>query len=654
MFRKYLILILILQFWNYIYPQTDTTQLINDKLIQLIEDASEDIEDGQFYEIIEQLTSNPIDLNTATKFDLLKIPFLTTADVNLIISARKKRKGFKSLEELNSIKNLHPDLITIVKPFLTLSQVKEIESRTKRKKYAIQLRTRFISDLQDRAGFKENKFYGNKLKAYNRIKADLSNFRFGLLAEKDPGESSYYDHFAGFIQHGPIENVEKIILGDFNYEFGQGLVAWSPYAFSKGVQTVSSPIKRNRNFYTNSSSEENKFFRGAAVSLKMDDLYLNTFYSYHDIDATLNDLEEVNNYYLTGYHRTELEKSKKHVLNEQNFGISLNYYFKDFINIGFLHFINNYDKPFTNTDETSLSGKNFSFSSIGYNFIYGNLSIIGETAYNSKSFASINNFSFSVTKNIDVLISYRNYSANYFNTYANGFGESSNTQNEIGYYLGTSINSVYGKLNFYYDIFRAPSASFNSDFPSTGNDFLLNFNSNIFQNAEFNFKLKREQKEITSINELNYEVDNQIKSNYRIELIYKLSKSVMGKTRFEYVNYSLGKNYENGFLTYQEIKYVFVDKISLVGRIILFDTKSYNTRLYEFENDLRGVMTNLPMFGEGFRWYVLLKYKIINDLNLFIKYSETFKPNVESISSGNSEIIGNVDNRLSLQLDYSF
>jgi outer membrane receptor protein involved in Fe transport len=128
----------------------------------------------------------------------------------------------------------------------------------------------------------------------------------------------------------------------------------------------------------------------------------------------------------------------------------------------------------------------------------------------------------------------------------------------------------------------------------------------------------------------------------------------MGKTRFEYVNYSLGKNYENGFLTYQEIKYVFVDKISLAGRIILFDTKSYNTRLYEFENDLRGVMTNLPMFGEGFRWYVLLKYKIINDLNLFIKYSETFKPNVESISSGNSEIIGNVDNRLSLQLDYSF
>ena len=107
-------------------------------------------------------------------------------------------------------------------------------------------------------------------------------------------------------------------------------------------------------------------------------------------------------------------------------------------------------------------------------------------------------------------------------------------------------------------------------------------------------------------------------------------------------------------MTYQELKYNIQDRSSLVGRVILFDTKSYNTRLYEFENDLRGVMTNLPMFGEGFRWYILLNYEIIKNLKLYLKYSETFKPNLKSISSGNSEITGNVDNRISFQLDYSF
>jgi len=205
MFKRIIIIFsLLLSFRSNIFPQTDTTQLINDKLFQLIEDASEDIEDGQFYEIIEQLISNPIDINTATNFDLLKIPFLTPADANSIIRERKKRKGFKSLEELKLIKDLHPDLITILKPFIILSKVEEREMPQKQKLFGIQFRTRFITDLQDRAGFSENKFYGNKIKSYNRIKANYTNFRLGLLTEKDPGENSYYDHFTGFIEYRPI------------------------------------------------------------------------------------------------------------------------------------------------------------------------------------------------------------------------------------------------------------------------------------------------------------------------------------------------------------------------------------------------------------------------------------------------------------------
>ena len=137
----------------------------------------------------------------------------------------------------------------------------------------------------------------------------------------------------------------------------------------------------------------------------------------------------------------------------------------------------------------NLSGKNFSFSSVSYNLFYRNLSLIGELAYNSETFASITNLSFYITKHLEFLISYRNYSANYFNTYANGFGELSNTQNEIGYYIGARIKTIYGKLNFYYDIFRSPSENYYSDFPSTGNDFLIHFNSNINQNTEFNFQV---------------------------------------------------------------------------------------------------------------------------------------------------------------------
>ena len=93
--------------------------------------------------------------------------------------------------------------------------------------------------------------------------------------------------------------------------------------------------------------------------------------------------------------------------------------------------------------------------------------------------------------------------------------------------------------------------------------------------------------------------------------------------------------------------------ISLYGRIIFFKTDSFNSAIYEFENDLPGVMSNLAMYGEGFRWYFLVKVKVLNRLNLSFKYSETTKPKEKTLSSGNSEILSNIDNNFHMQLEIS-
>ncbi len=39
---------------------------------------------------------------------------------------------------------------------------------------------------------------------------------------------------------------------------------------------------------------------------------------------------------------------------------------------------------------------------------------------------------------------------------------------------------------------------------------------------------------------------------------------------------------------------------------------------------------------------------------LSLKYSETYKPKEETISSGFNEISGNVDNRIALQIDFRY
>ena len=64
-------------------------------------------------------------------------------------------------------------------------------------------------------------------------------------------------------------------------------------------------------------------------------------------------------------------------------------------------------------------------------------------------------------------------------------------------------------------------------------------------------------------------------------------------------------------------------------------------------------MPNLAMYGKGIRWYVIAKYKALQFLSISAKYSETYKPQETSLSSGDNLIIGNVDNRISFQIDLS-
>jgi hypothetical protein len=111
---------------------------------------------------------------------------------------------------------------------------------------------------------------------------------------------------------------------------------------------------------------------------------------------------------------------------------------------------------------------------------------------------------------------------------------------------------------------------------------------------------------------------------------------------------------ENGFLTFQDISYGINENLRFYGRVIFFKTDSFDSRLYEFENDITGIITNPGLFGEGMRWYFAVNYSPFAGLKFSLKYSELIKPDERVLSSGNNEIEGNLDNRLSLQLDIEY
>ncbi|MDX1700874.1 MAG: hypothetical protein R3250_09665, partial [Melioribacteraceae bacterium] len=242
----------------------------------------------------------------------------------------------------------------------------------------------------------------------------------------------------------------------------------------------------------------------------------------------------------------------------------------------------------------------------------------------------------------------------FYNINSNGFGEFGNTKNEIGFYLGIRSHSKFGKLNMYVDLFNTPFPRSGVDFPSSGTDFLINYSTKINSGSSIILKYKREIKESNSLSAKRKMIQDIIKTNYKIDLKYKVSPNIYSTTRIEFVEYNSKNKNESGFSTFQQLKLNLYKDLYILSRITFFDTDSYNSRIYQFENDLQGLMTNKVLFEEGLRWFVLMNISPVKSLKLSIKYSDTFKPNKKDIGSGNSKIRGNTINQVGLQLDFSF
>ncbi|NVP29350.1 hypothetical protein, partial [Vibrio cholerae] len=82
-------------------------------------------------------------------------------------------------------------------------------------------------------------------------------------------------------------------------------------------------------------------------------------------------------------------------------------------------------------------------------------------------------------------------------------------------------------------------------------------------------------------------IEDVIQRNYRFNVSYKVTEAITLKSRLEYVTIDRASSaHEDGWLLYQDI--LIRPKSSPVDfsiRYAFFDTDSYDTRIYTFENN---------------------------------------------------------------------
>ena len=127
------------------------------------------------------------------------------------------------------------------------------------------------------------------MKQYNRITLNYGEkFSGGILFEKDSGERKFNDHQSLFIEIKNILKLKKIIIGNYQMEFGEGLLFWNPYGFRKGSDGIYPIKKRSRGIIGYKSTFENGGLDGMSVNGEVKFLNYYLFYSNRNIDANEN------------------------------------------------------------------------------------------------------------------------------------------------------------------------------------------------------------------------------------------------------------------------------------------------------------------------------------------------------------------------------
>lgn len=633
---------------------------------------------------------HPLNLNNATEEELQSLGLLTDIQINDLLLHIKLFGKLISIYELQSLTYWDIQTIRIVEPFVKVDDKLDQLSISPKEvlKYGVlEAYFRFQTTPEFKAGYEDvpdsilntsNSYYhGDPNKYYSRFRFSYrTNISVGVTAEKDPGEEFFrgsekrgFDFYSAHAFFKGGKYLRAVALGDYQIQIGQGLNLWSGYAFGKtadvtNVKKSANPLKP----YT--SVDENRFLRGAAVDLGYKNLRLMMFGSNKQVDGSIiNDslIEEqrfISSINLTGFHRTNSEIDRRHTLNEGIFGANLRYETRT-LSFGIAatnqSYNNAYIKDTVPYNQFDFRGDNTTAISGNYSWVKRNFNFFGETSYSShsNSFANIHGLLFSIDHRASMALVYRNYERGYHSFYNAGFSEGSKTQNEKGLYAGLKFKlSKSITVNSYVDMFKFPWLKYQVSAPSEGYEVMVQPSYKPSRSLEIYARFRQQSREKNSRDSDGSIVplEEIIQRNYRLNFDFAVTKEIRLKSRIEYVTIHRKSNKpEDGVILYQDILYKpknFPVDFSL--RYALFDTDSYDSRIYAYENNALYVFSVPSYYYTGSRAYVLLRYKFLRKFDLWVKYGVNLYDNRSAIGSGAEEILGNRKSDITVQLRVKF
>jgi hypothetical protein len=668
---------------------------INRQLEDLEEAADNDADFTDLTMDLDDFLERPLNLNVAGKEDLRKLNTLTGNQMRNLIDYRTKYGMFYSIYELQAIEGFNREVLERIMPFVCLEEPGEAAFEKQRfTRGRHQLILRFQRKLIKPQGYtlppdsmqaeKGSAFYtGDPNRYYLRYRyMARDKLSIGLTAEKDPGEAfpaiprkindelreqlkgklkgfDFYSFHLGLEKLGPVRSV---VVGDYHLRFGQGLVLWSGLSFGSSGDPAT--IKRYApGLSFNSSSNEALFMRGMAVNSVWKQWSLYLFYSRRKTDASVNNENGrmvVSSLKTDGYHRTPNELLNKNSLLQEHYGGHLTYESTRF-RLGITAFKTllglDYEREEKPANIFLFRGRENINAGADFDFLLRRASIYGEFGYSiNGGWALLTGLMHQSDKGGIFNLLFREYRPAYQNLLARAYGRRDGNANERGVSIAMQL-PLSGSLTLTAttDQYIYPWITTRNINPYRGSESGLQLRQHRRDGPELLFRYRFREGDLKDNTDLTRvdEVQKEQKHQFRMMARYQASPSFSFKSQAEYCLYKSQQMnaMEEGALLLQDVYYHPEGwPFRLTFRYAMFNTDSYASRIYAYENDVL-YASSMPAFsGKGFRYYLLLKAGLARWLDAWIRFGMTVYTDRQVTGSGTEEIPGNKVPEIKLQL----
>jgi hypothetical protein len=647
-----------------------------------------DVNYEDLYESLLLLYQNPLDLNEASTQQLQSLYILSLSQINNLKSYIEEKGKLLTLYELQLIDGFDNATIVRLVPFVTVDpDAAQADDRPllqrileERNNYFI---TRYERGLEERRGYSpaenpdDSRYAGSPDKLYFRYRVSKTqDFSLGFTTEKDPGEALVWDADTKrrgmdfWSAHFMLEKqgkFRKAIIGDYQLQFGQGLLFGAGLGVGKGSETVNTVQRVTLGIRPYTSVLEGGFLRGAAATYEATDrLMVTGFYSRLNQDANIRENNDpdgfpefFSSFQLSGLHRTPNEIANKRVVSETVMGANAHYAFKNGATAGLTLTSSQFGLPIQRSD---AAYNRFEFTGTDHynvgtyaSYNWRNFSLFGEAAIaKSGGIGAVAGLITNLSPRVDFAMVVRSYDRDFHTFRGTAFAEGSRNINESGVYWGVkyTLNRQF-YLTAYYDTYRFPWLRFRVNTPSEGRDYLIRMHYNPGRYVRLYGQFRKETKDInTTDSETNRTiVAAGTKSQILTNLEFSVNTDLKFKSRVQYSNFLLNGERTDGYAFMQDAVFT-LGKWTFSGRMALFDTEGNENRQYAYERDVLYAFSIPAYSGRGIRNYLLFQYRMSRQIDLWARVARTTFYDRNEVGTGLETIEGDKRTEVKIQLRY--